>query len=339
MSGNAAENVIDAMFGQEQVAEPDPMAEVAKFSPANSDLVDLTPEQVRRAQEKGIDPTVVTVAVGRVVGNKIAHLGSFGAEGSTVAGVSAAYGAGLYQIGYRNPSGSYVGARRIHVQADGTAGPPPPLTASVQPFPGSYQRPPAPSPLEAIAYKMLEQKLLGAQEDPMRSTLAEVLKLYALSAEQQRQASAAAAESQRQFLQTMMQIQQLGGQQQPKSDPNADRMFDLFSKLVIADRSKPTPPQPVDQFVKALEFGMRLAGTPGAAAGAADESKDPSWLELVMPAVDSIGPPLVSTIAEAVLDKEKAAAVQETMRQHMQARKAEADADAAIETDGTEVAT
>lgn len=305
------------------------------YLPPNCDLVELTPEHIRRALERNHDPTVTAIIIGRVNGGRVEHLGTFAAAGATLAQVAATYGSGVYQITYKNNSGAYVGARRVHVGPDGArVGPPPMGAAGMAPSTAGYpviagQR--SGSPLEALALRALEQKLFGQQDDPMRGAMAETLKLMALGAESQRQAAAAAAESQRSFLEMVMKLQTFGREQQPSSD----KTVDLLTKLLLAERARPNNGAMDHQaFMKAIDLGRTLAagGISNPSGDDAEETTD--WMKLLVPAIDSMGAPAVSLLAQAFLPAEKAKFVNDAIEANLRAREAEAKADAAIDATG-----
>lgn len=331
-------------IGETPAEGPEPGAPEAfdpfPYLPPNCDLVELTPEHVRRALERNHDPTVTAIIIGRVNGGRVEHLGTFAAAGATLAQVAATYGSGVYQITYKNNSGAYVGARRVHVGPDGARVGPPPMGAAggMAPSTAGYpviagQR--SGSPLEALALRALEQKLFGQQDDPMRGAMAETLKLMALGAESQRQAAAAAAESQRSFLEMVMKLQTFGRQQEPSSD----KTVDLLTKLLLAERARPNGNGAMDHqaFMKAIELGRTLAagGITNPSGDAAEETTD--WMKLLIPAIDSMGAPAVSLLAQAFLPAEKAKFVNDAIEANLRAREAEAKADATIDATGETV--
>lgn len=95
----------------------------------------------------------------------------------------------------------------------------------------------------------------------------------------------------------------------------------------------------IDEFLRVLQFGMALSG---AAAKGKSKKENPDddetkWLEVLPNIVDSIGPGLVTTLALAILPKEKADQAIDTIQTHMRAREAEAKAEEKappIDTDG-----
>lgn len=344
MAKNGQETAASLLGMGEPLDEPEPPDEndPAPYLPPNCDLVELTPEHIQRAKARNHDPTVVTLMIGRVQGARVEHLGTFAAAGANLEQLAATFGAGVYEVRYKNPTGAYVGARRIHVGPNGAHVGPPPMPGALSPSSGfpaigaaSSAAMRGGSPLEVIAMRLLEQKMFGQQDDPMRGAMAETLKLMAMGAESQRQAAAAAAEGQRQFLDMVLKLQTFG---QPKDD----KAFELLKVMLVQQQARPqSSGGGFADFVKVFELAKSFQQSGGPIAitnpSGDDDDDGAGWLKLVEPALDSMGPATVSLLSQMFLPPEKSKFVSEAIEHHMKAREAEAKAAGTVEAEGVAV--
>lgn len=138
------------------------------------------------------------------------------------------------------------------------------------------------------------------------------------------------------------------------AQPKAQAPDDTAAKLLLAIVPKlleqkqnpaPVPGQnrSIEEFLSVLRFGMGIAGA-HAKSGSSNGKKNPSddewgtkFLEILPELAESVGPPLITTIALAMLPKDKADAVIAMMADHMrtrEAREAEAVHTEPINTEG-----
>lgn len=301
------------------------------YIPPGCDLLSLTAVKVAQLIAKGVDPRVNRVAVRRVISGRHAELiGTFAAAGSTIAGL-ASYGPGTYDVHGINAIGKYVCSARHRIGSNGELTALPPLGAPTGASSlGNGMS--SSNPMEAIMFRLLEQRLLAPQQDPMRDAMAEMLKMLVVTNQQ----NASMAQQQQQFLMSQMQIaKQASESVNGPANAMTDKLFSALLETMKSNGNGSSAKAQIRDTLELVQFGVALA-----AAGSRDnpdgDEKEPSWLKHVIPIVESMGPGVVATIAQAALPKEKADMVVETIKSHMQAREAEAKADV-VDTDGQEV--
>jgi hypothetical protein len=88
-----------------------------------------------------------------------------------------------------------------------------------------------------------------------------------------------------------------------------------------------------------LQLGLTLGRAATGAGGALRNPEDeiPAWLRILPGIADTVGVPLIATIAQGVLPPDKAEQVIKTITEHQRARQAEAEADMAAADDDAPV--
>jgi hypothetical protein len=139
-----------------------------------------------------------------------------------------------------------------------------------------------------------------------------------------------------------LQIQAANMMKNPNATPEQkDRTVELL-KTILESTSKPPPPPPKQlgfaEFMPILTMGMNMgARMNGGTNGNPAEKQLPPWLEILPGLADTVGVPLIATLAQAWLAPDKAKLVIEAINEHSGARKAEADAEAAtVDVEPTE---
>lgn len=311
---------------------PDP----SDYIPPECDLLWFDGAKLKKIVDSGKDARIHSIQLLRVEqGGRGVSLGIFPIAGACQANLKARFGPGIYDCKGRNANGEYIVGRRITIQSDNPyAGPQPQgftnsWSAASNPYPvgaPGFGGPPmgsapmgAQSPLEAIALDLLRQKLTSAQDDPLRGALAEMMKMTMLGLEQTRQAMSTIATVQTQ-------------NQQPT--------FELLKLFLPMLNQKPAKSGGGGSMAEALEMfklGLGLAQMKNPEEDK-EEGGFAKMVAAIAPIVDSLGPGLVTLMAQAALPADRADAVKQAIEAHMKAREAEARADSVVDTTGREVA-
>jgi len=321
------------------------------FCPLSCELFAMSPDKAAELQAKHppVDPYVDRLAIARMVGAQkdwIRHPGTnavayFPPTNTTRAWLAGTFGPGSYLVQARNAGNQILGNQRCDAGvAPGTAPPgffhpqspgaapggqpfsppapqyPPPYGYPPSPYQGHWAPPPAP-PTETLAEKFMmrmmdrfSQQLMSPPPqaphppmDPIRDSVAEIAKLAA--------------------------------QRPPQTESLADKLLPGLIADLLAERRKPNPSSEgsPEKTIALLKLGASLFGK----KGKQDDAE--SWIEIIPDIVDSIGPALIVSLAQAGLPQEKADAVGKAVEAHMNARKAEAEAGGStIDTEGETVA-
>ena len=308
--GNApdAQPMIDLSDFENQEGEP------------RNDIFTIDPIRWAKLQKEGIDTRITRVRIQVWRNDKRVKIpGELAPEHARASDLLRRWGPGLYELAGCNDQNVFIAGARINVDDPrATAAP----AAGFAPSPTTA--PPTGQTFEQQLLQTLLTNAIGGaarpqEADPMRDAMAAIVKGMAMQQQMMTQA-----------LQLQMQMQNASPEKQ-----TADRMWTLVEGIV----KRPNPNGGggggggFAEFLPILQWGMQLgrATVPGApAAGPADpDAAIPPWLRMVPEVADTVGVPLIVTIAQAVLPPEKAKIVIDAISEHQQARKAEAEADAA----------
>jgi len=310
------------------VPEAQPMIDLSDFegqeSEARNDIFVIDPIRWAKLQKEGIDTRITRVRIQVWRNDKRVKIpGELAPEQARSSDLLRRWGPGLYELAGCNEQGVYIAGARINVD-DPRAGaapspafgvPPPPAAASGA---ATFEQ----QLLQTLLAKALAAPAPAAEADPMRDAMAAIVKGMAVQQQMMSQA-----------LQLQMQLQNTSPEKQ-----QGDRMWSILEGMI--KRPNPTNGGGAGgfaEFLPILQWGMQLgrATVPGApAVAAADpDAAIPPWLRMVPEVADTVGVPLIVTIAQAVLPPEKAKIVIDAISEHQKARKAEAEADAAAAGD------
>lgn len=276
------------------------------------DLISLDPVRLAKLREKGHD-----VVVSRVRFEKWTHErgkvrvpGEYPPELVNADWVLGKWGPGLYEIKAVNSQGMYLGACRANL----APAPSPPARENgspVQSSNGSNGNGSA-GPLseqsfmqQLVLASLARPQPVSAEPEPMRQVVGSIAQLMALQ----------------------LQTQSM----QPKTDPV---LLELLKEMRAERATKKASPSFTD-VLPILQLGLGIGARMGGNGGALVNPDDaPGWLKMVPQLADTVGVPLVLSIAQALLPPDKAKGLLEAVEKHMAARQAEAAADIATsETD------
>jgi hypothetical protein len=295
-----------------------------------NDIFLLDALKLAQFEKAGVDPNVVEISVvlHDTQKGRISIPGRYPIESMTLEEVARRWGPGIYEIrGYNSSKRAVAYARH---QLRGVAPSPVPRAqatamheagaASSSAEGGSFEQ----QLMRMLLLKMVEGFAGGPNPgavDPMRDTMAQMVKMMAM---------------QQQMALTSLQAQQtLNQQNAAPREAMQDRFLALVEKSIAG--GKGSAPGGFAEALPVLQLGMslgqRMAG--GAPAVAAEDgSKPPAWLEVVPEIADTVGVPLIVSLAQAFLPPEKAQQVLEAIGEHSKARQAEAKAQEANGGDG-----
>jgi hypothetical protein len=263
-----------------------------------------------RLAGKGIDVRPARVVLCRYKDGQPNRLdGVYPIEEVTRAWLLRKFGAGSYDVLVYNAQGLRLAVNRAYVVDDNASFPglphgglPPPSSA------------PGDEPLERQLMRvMMVRALQPPPDDPLKQTVAVMLQMQAQAAAQQ----AAWTQAQLQMLEARAQ-----------GSPNEAWARDLVTSIVGQKAQAPAPGglggvDPMGMLNLGLALGKQLSG----AAPSKDPDADiPPALRILPELADSIGVPLLVTIAQAVLPPEAAARVVEAVKAQQETRQAEAAA-------------
>lgn len=284
----------------------------------SSDLFVLDALKLAQLEKAGVDSTVVEVSVTLHDTHKgrITIPGRYPIEGLSLEEIARRWGPGIYELrGFNQQKRAVAYARH---QLRGVAPAPAPAT-SASSLGGSsgggdsFER----EIMRALLLRMVDQQGGGgAAADPLRSTMAEMAKMMAL---QQQMALTA--------LQAQQQISQANA---APAQAMQDRFLALVEKSINGKAQNGgggfAEAMPILQL--GMSLGQRIAGGGSSAIVPAtdDTPKPPGWLEVVPEIADTVGVPLIVSLAQAFLPPDKAQQVLEAIGEHAKARQAEARA-------------
>lgn len=276
------------------------------------DVFSPDPMRLEKLRAKGVDVRLTRVRVEYWKEGKRARIpGEWPPEQCTTEQLLKRWGPGLYQLRGVNDAGNFIAGARLNVEAiPGTAAAAPGAPWN-PPQPSGYPNgQPAPAPSGGLTFEqqLLMAVLAGRQQqphepDPMRDAVGSIVKLMAL------------------------QLQMQASQKQAGPD---ERLYALLERMMATPvkHTNGSGP-PLAEFMPILNMGIalgtRIAGA--GAPGATPEDDLPPWLRVVPEIADTVGVPLLVTLAQAMLSPEKAKMVLDAITEHSQARKAEAEAD------------
>jgi len=288
--------------------------DLGTYIPEGCDLFpDYGAPQIRKKIEEGNDPRVRWVRLARNLDGKQQPIdGMWPAEACSRAWLQEKHGAGWYIIHGLDLNNRWV-TKAVH-RVEWPSGTAP--VAPAAPVAGGLV---SGSP---VMDRILETLLMRAinppapPADPMREAVASLVSLMGV------------------------QIQAMSASK-PSNEP--DPMTMKLLELVLARDKAPqraaatAPAGSVQEMLGLLQFGMKLRDqVAGASNGKGGDDKGAEWVELVTSTVDSIGPGLVATLAQAILPGDKASSVVQIIEEHMRARAEEARA-TPITTEGIPV--
>ena len=260
---------------------------------------------------KGLDTHLVRVRVERFSEekNKFSRLeGEFPPEVVTVKWLRKKFGPGSYLARGLNAAGMFLASGRVSIEEVPDSPKPPEPVQQVVASSGSA---PNLNFTEMLLLKLIEGPRAApvAPQDDLRETLAAMSKMIAM----QMQAA------------TMSQLRsQVTGQ--PNGHGSDEKLYDLLKQLVISGPGK-REKGGIEEFLPLLQLGISLGARAALPGGAKENPNElPPWLSVVPEVADTLGVPLIATLAQALLPPEKAKVVLDVMSEHQQARKAEADA-------------
>lgn len=296
------------------------------------DIVIVDPIRMKVLQSKGVDVRIDRCRVERWRADgqgRIRIPGELDPSDVTVAYLRRKYGPGKYLVRAVNAKGNYIasGTAQVGDEPIGEVAPP----SSVQ------QNPAAPALTtngsESFAEKLLlavlpamfaQRSAPAPADDSLRESMGAMSKLIAL--------------------QMQMQAANVMRQQNPAApEASADRTLALLK--VFLEQAKPATParkeMGLTEFLPLLQMGMNIGSRMSGGGGFVQnpgEKPLPAWAQMIPELADTIGVPLVATIAQGMLPKDTAEAVLKLMQEHLETRKAEAAAEEAaadsVETEG-----
>lgn len=297
---------------EDEVDEERPMLDLSGFeepiSPTTGtmgDLITLDPVKVRTLREKGVDVTPSRVHVYRWVdGQGRTRLpGEYPPESVSVDFLLKKWGPGSYEWRILNLNSMFIGGGRTFVQKPPE--PPKPEPVVLPRTNGNGGGHSDDDPNMRFLQQMILTQMARPQvdQDPMREAVAQMVKL----------------------IQLQMQMQSLA----PKAPTTDPAVLELLKQLVAERRAPVTTEPSLAQMMPVLQFGLgigaRLAGAPGAGA-ITNHDDTPAWLKMVPQLADTVGVPMVLSLAQAFLPPDKAKGLLEAVESHMKARQAEAEA-------------
>ena len=273
---------------------------------AMGDLLSLDPVRIKKLQEKGHDVLVSRVRFEKWTQDrgKVRVPGEYPPELINADWVLAKWGPGLYELKAVNAQGMYLGSSRANI----APAPEPPnghVNGHTAPVPNGQGQASQSMSSEAFMQQLVlasfaRPQPASAEPEPMRQVVGSIAQLMALQ----------------------MQTQSMA----PKTDPV---LLELLRELK-AQRSAPAKSGPsFAEVMPILQLGLGIGArmTGGAGAGALMNPEEPAgWLKMVPQLADTVGVPLVLSIAQALLPPDKAKGLLEAVEKHMQARTAEAAA-------------
>lgn len=276
------------------------------------DILSIDPNRMRAMAAKGTDTVVARVRVERFSekeGRFIRLDGEFPPDVVTARWIRKRFGAGRYFCRGHNVNGQYLASGHVVVEAEPEL--PQPVVAPTMP---SVAGGPLTFEQQLVLALIGNRAAPQQQDDGLRETLAAMSKMIALQVQTA----------------TMNQVKSgLGGGQQ--NGHSEDRFFALLSKLVEQPAKRDSGGFGLKEFLPVLQLGIGL-GQRASGIPVKENPKDlPPWLQVVPDLADTIGVPLIVTIAQATLPPEKAQAVIDTVNEHQKARQAEAAAAVAEE--------
>ncbi len=322
--GDESDPIPDLAGGLEVGSEGRPAYGVYGL-PSTCDVFEPNPETMARQEKKGIDTKIDRIYIYRLVDGKHDRIpGQWSPEEVNTEFLERRFGPGSYYVRGVNRAGVVITQARQPIgfsqQRSAFGGNP---TGTFFPTPGgqgSNNQPPQ-NMLEALMFDMLKEKLTGggaAAADPMRGAMADMMKMQAL--------------------QTQSMMQMLQHQVTMKKDdaaPGNDIMKAMLVGLMgMVKNGNKGGEGNVEQAMGMMQMGMQLGRQ---LAGGAEPKQDPDWLKAFSVMAESFGPSLAAIAAQALPDEEKRKAATDAITEHMKARRAEAEADAAtIDVDGVD---
>lgn len=308
-----------------------PLVDLSQFDDDNEeqgrtvgDVIVIDPLRIRALQQRGVDTHITRVRIERwrPDGQGAVRVpGEFSPDVVTTDWLKKKFGPGRYTVKGVNAQGNYIasGTARIgeDVALDDAA------QAALNPDAGHVGAP-RPLPMnggESFAEKLLlvllpamfQQRQAPPQDDSLRETMAAMGKLTAIQ----------------------LQVQAANSLKQNSAAPAQDTKDNTLALLkAVLEQSKPAaaPKQMgLGEFLPLLQMGMSIGSrmNGGAPVQNPGEKQLPPWLEVLPGLADTIGVPLIATIAQSVLPKDTAEQVLKLMTEHLETRKVEAEAEAA----------
>lgn len=278
------------------------------------ELVEVSGATRARFDSKGWDSTPYHLRIWKwnSEGKQQMMSGSYPLHTMSKAEIGRRWGSGDYQVRCVNKAGMFLSAMRFNIPAEeveAARAQPSAVPAGIPRY-GAPQ-PYVPPPVDAgdrMFQLLLAQMTAPKEQDGMRDAVSSMAKLMALE----------------------MQHQQMLRMQQPKESGDPE-LKELLRALIAAQAPKPAPVvskgPSFAEVLPILQLGMNLGrGAAGAPLALNPSDNVPGWMKMLPEMADTVGVPLIATIAQAVLPPDKAQAVLETMNSHMQARTAEAEA-------------
>jgi hypothetical protein len=285
------------------------------------DILVVDAAKMKALAAKGSDTTIARVRVEKFSdkdGRYVRVDGEYPPDLVTARWLRKKWGAGRYFCRGHSVGGQYLASGHCTVEAL----PEPVATAQLQ------TAAVVPAPSGGNAPLTFEQQLLlslignrgggggggGGGDDGLRETLAAMSKMIALQIQTA----------------TMNQVkgQLFGGA--PSNGHSDDKFLDLLKELVRGQVTTKRESQSfgLNELLPVLQLGIGL-GTRASGTPVKENPELPPWLQVVPDLADTIGVPLIATIAQATLPPDKAQAVLDAIGEHLKARKAEAEAETA----------
>lgn len=293
------------------LAPPEPAPDPDDPAPLG-DVLLVDQGRMKALQAKGTDTSIVRVRIERHSEqlSKFVRLeGEYPPDLVTVKWLRKKFGAGSYFVRGCNVGGMYLASGRVTIEE--LPEPPVPPVHVQTAAAGPAALPAGLSFTEMLLLKLIEGPRQAAapvaQQDDLRETLAAMSKMIAM----QMQAATM----------NQMRAQVAGPTTNGHSD---DKMYALLLKLATDKREGGGG---VESLLPLLQLGINLGARAALPAGTKENPNElPPWLQVVPEVADTLGVPLIATLAQALLPPDKAKVVLDVMSEHQQARKAEADA-------------
>jgi hypothetical protein len=298
--------VIPIVDTRAPLTPPEPPPDPDDPSPIG-DVLLVDQARMKALADKGLDTNLVRVRVERFSEehNKFSRLeGEFPPEVVTVKWLRKKFGPGSYMARGLNAGGMFLASGRVSIEA---------LPEPVTPQVVAASSTPNLNFTEMLLLKLIEGPRaapVAPQQDDLRETLAAMSKMIAM----QMQAA------------TMSQLRsQVAGQ--PNGHGSDEKLYELLKQIVLTGGTAKREKGGIEEFLPLLQLGISLGARAALPGGAKENPNElPPWLSVVPEVADTLGVPLIATLAQALLPPDKAKVVLDVMSEHQQARKAEADA-------------
>ena len=284
------------------------------------DVLIVDPVRIQRLKAKGSDARVSRIRVYKWVNGTRGRVdGEFPPDQVTATFLRNKYGAGIYEVTGVNSMGQFIASTRVNLENVVEPIAPAPATNG---FAAAAAAPAAPGvPAAGLDDRAFMQQMVLAliarpqqpagEHDSMRDAVSSIVKLIALQVQVQAQAPRG------------------NDHPPPGIDPLLAKILEraLTPAAAPARSAGPTFTDMLPVLQLGLGLGSRLHGGNGTALA---NPEDPQgWMKIVPELADTVGVPLILSIAQGLLPPERAKQFADAVGEHMRARQAEAEADVA----------